>query len=73
MGTIGVGTGRVEERAAETSAPSVQAAMERATAAIEVMRSALLEAGAEPLRDLIAAMHSKLLIAELRRHRESRG
>jgi uncharacterized protein YggE len=33
--------------AAETSAPSVQAAMERATAAIEVMRSALLEAGVE--------------------------
>jgi DNA-binding transcriptional MerR regulator len=33
----------------------------------------LLEAGAEPLRDLIAAMHSKLLVEELRRHRESRG
>jgi DNA-binding transcriptional MerR regulator len=32
----------------------------------------LLEAGAEPLRDLIAAMHSKLLVEELRRHRESR-
>lgn len=33
----------------------------------------LMEAGAEPLRDLIAAMHSKLLIAELRRHRDSRA
>jgi DNA-binding transcriptional MerR regulator len=33
----------------------------------------LLEAGAEPLRDLIAAMHSKLLVDELRRQRESRG
>jgi DNA-binding transcriptional MerR regulator len=33
----------------------------------------LLEAGAEPLRDLIAAMHSKLLVEELKRHRESRG
>jgi DNA-binding transcriptional MerR regulator len=32
----------------------------------------LLEAGAEPLRDLIAAMHSKLLVEELRRHRDSR-
>jgi uncharacterized protein YggE len=31
--------------AAETSAPSVQAAMERAAAAIGVMRSALLDAG----------------------------
>jgi DNA-binding transcriptional MerR regulator len=33
----------------------------------------LLEAGAEPLRDLIAAMHSKLLVEELRRHRNSRA
>jgi DNA-binding transcriptional MerR regulator len=33
----------------------------------------LLEAGAEPLRDLIAAMHSKLLVEELRRHREARS
>jgi DNA-binding transcriptional MerR regulator len=33
----------------------------------------LLEAGAEPLRDLIAAMHSKLLVEELRRHRDSRA
>ncbi len=32
----------------------------------------LLEAGAEPLRDLIAAMHSKLLVEELRRQRDSR-
>ena len=33
----------------------------------------LLEAGAEPLRDLIAAMHSKLLLAELQHHRDSRA
>ena len=33
----------------------------------------LLEAGAEPLRDLIAAMHSKLLLAELQRHRDTRA
>ncbi|MEX1142574.1 MAG: MerR family transcriptional regulator [Thermoleophilaceae bacterium] len=33
----------------------------------------LMEAGAEPLRDLIAAMHSKLLLAELRRHRDAHG
>jgi len=33
----------------------------------------LLETGAEPLRDLIAAMHSKLLVEELRRHREARS
>jgi DNA-binding transcriptional MerR regulator len=33
----------------------------------------LLQAGAEPLRDLIAAMHTKLLVAELERHRAGRG
>ena len=33
----------------------------------------LMEAGVEPLRDLIAALHSKLLVEELKRHRESRG
>jgi DNA-binding transcriptional MerR regulator len=32
----------------------------------------LLQAGAEPLRDLIAAMHTKLLVAELERHRAGR-
>jgi DNA-binding transcriptional MerR regulator len=32
----------------------------------------LIEAGAEPLRDLIAALHTKLLVAELQRHRDSR-
>jgi DNA-binding transcriptional MerR regulator len=33
---------------------------------------ALIEAGAEPLRDLIAALHSKLMVAELTRAREAR-
>ena len=33
----------------------------------------LIEAGAEPLRDFIAALHSKLLIEELKNHRGSRG
>jgi DNA-binding transcriptional MerR regulator len=32
----------------------------------------LLEAGAEPLRELIAALHTKLLVAELTRAREAR-
>jgi DNA-binding transcriptional MerR regulator len=32
----------------------------------------IIAAGAEPLRDLIGAMHSKLLLAELRRQREAR-
>jgi hypothetical protein len=33
----------------------------------------LIEAGSEPLQELIAALHSKLLIAELRKQRAARG
>jgi DNA-binding transcriptional MerR regulator len=33
----------------------------------------MLEAGAEPLKDLIAALHTKLLVAELERRRPDRG
>jgi DNA-binding transcriptional MerR regulator len=33
----------------------------------------MLEAGAEPLQDLIAALHTKLMVAELERHRARRG
>jgi hypothetical protein len=33
----------------------------------------LIEAGAQPLRDLIGALHHKLLVAELRRQRDERG
>jgi DNA-binding transcriptional MerR regulator len=32
----------------------------------------MLEAGAEPLRELIAALHTKLMVAELERHRTRR-
>ena len=32
----------------------------------------LIEAGAQPLNDLIGALHTKLLVAELERHRASR-
>ncbi len=42
-------------------------------AEVEVERAVeIVAAGAEPLRDLIGAMHSKLLLAELRRQREAR-
>jgi DNA-binding transcriptional MerR regulator len=34
---------------------------------------ALIEAGAEPLQDLVSALHSKLLVAEMRRQRAERG
>lgn len=33
----------------------------------------MLEAGAQPLHELIAALHTKLMVAELERHRARRG
>jgi len=33
----------------------------------------MLQAGAQPLQDLIAALHTKLMVAELERHRARRG
>jgi len=33
----------------------------------------MLESGAQPLQDLIAALHTKLLVSELERHRAGRG
>ena len=33
----------------------------------------MLETGAQPLQDLIAALHTKLMVTELERHRASRG
>jgi DNA-binding transcriptional MerR regulator len=33
----------------------------------------MLEAGAQPLKDLIAALHTKLMVAELERHRGNLG
>jgi DNA-binding transcriptional MerR regulator len=42
-------------------------------AEVDVERAVeIIAAGAEPLRDLIGAMHSKLLLAELRRRRDVR-
>jgi DNA-binding transcriptional MerR regulator len=42
-------------------------------AEVDVERAVeIIAAGAEPLRDLIGAMHSKLLFAELRRQRDAR-
>jgi hypothetical protein len=51
----------------------VEVVLERLAGELEPDRVVeLIEAGAEPLRDFIAALHSKLLIEELKRHRESR-
>src|SRR5436309_11773411 len=51
----------------------VEVVMDRLAGVVEPERVVeLLEVGAEPLKDLIAAMHSKLLVAELERQREAR-
>ena len=44
--------------------------LERLAGEVEVDRAVeIIASGAEPLRDLIGAMHSKLLLAALRRQR----
>jgi len=52
-------------------AEEVRILLDRLAGEVEVERALeIIAAGAEPLRDLIGAMHSKLLLAELRRHRQ---
>ncbi len=52
----------------------VELLMDRLAGSMEPARAvALIDDGVEPLRDLIAALHSKLLVAELRRQRDARG
>lgn len=51
-------------------AQEVEMVKERLAGEVEPERVVdMLEAGAEPLEDLIAALHTKLLLAELERHR----
>jgi DNA-binding transcriptional MerR regulator len=48
----------------------VRVLLERLAGRVEVERAVeIIASGAEPLRDLIGAMHSKLLLAALRSHR----
>ncbi len=50
----------------------VEVLMDRVAGKMEPDRAMeLIEAGAEPLKDLIAAMHTKVLVAELERQREA--
>ena len=50
----------------------VRALLGRLAGEVEVERAMeIIAAGVQPLRELIGAMHSKLLLAELRRHRTS--
>jgi DNA-binding transcriptional MerR regulator len=52
----------------------VQVLMERLAGEMDADRAVeLIDDGAEPLRDLIAALHQKLLVAELKRQRAARG
>ncbi len=52
----------------------VEVLMDRVAGSMEPDRAMeLIEAGAEPLKDLIAAMHTKVLIAELERQRSRSG
>jgi DNA-binding transcriptional MerR regulator len=52
----------------------VQVLMERLAGEMEPDRAVeLIQAGAQPLQDLIAALHTKLLVAELERQRAARG
>ena len=52
----------------------VRALLERLAGEVDVERAMeIVAAGTEPLRELIGAMHSKLLLAELRNHRGTRG
>lgn len=52
----------------------VEVVMERLAGKVEPERVVeMLESGSEPLKDLIAAMHTKLLVAELERQRERRA
>jgi DNA-binding transcriptional MerR regulator len=54
-------------------AEEVRILLDRLAGEVEVERALeIIAAGAEPLRDLIGAMHSKLLLAELSRQRNGR-
>ena len=52
----------------------VDVLLERLAVEMDTQRAVdMIEAGAEPLHDLISALHSKLLVAELRRQRDARA
>jgi hypothetical protein len=54
-------------------AEEVRVLLDRLAGRVEVDRAlAIISSGAEPLRELIGAMHSKMLLAELRRQRGHR-
>jgi DNA-binding transcriptional MerR regulator len=61
---------RYKEALAPLVEQEVRVLLERVAGEVSVDRAVeIIASGAEPLRDLIGAMHSKLLLAELRRQR----
>jgi DNA-binding transcriptional MerR regulator len=65
---------RYREALAPLVAEEVGVLLARLAGEVEVERAVeIISKGAEPLRDLIGAMHSKLLLAELRRQRAGAG
>ena len=61
---------RYQEALAPLVEEEVRVLLERVAGEVSVERAVeIIASGAEPLRDLIGAMHSKLLLAELRRQR----
>jgi hypothetical protein len=61
---------RYREALAPLVAEEVSVLLARLAGEVDVERAVdIISRGAEPLRDLIGAMHSKLLLAELRRQR----
>jgi DNA-binding transcriptional MerR regulator len=61
---------RSQEALAPLVVEEVRVLLERVAGEVSVDRAVeIVASGAEPLRDLIGAMHSKLLLAELRRQR----
>ena len=61
---------RYREALAPLVAEEVRILLDRLAGEVDVERALeIIAAGAEPLRDLIGAMHSKLLVAELSRQR----
>ena len=63
---------RYREALAPLVADEVSVLIARLAARVDTDRAVeIIESGVEPLRDLIGAMHSKMLVAELRRQRRS--
>ena len=67
-------TVRYKQALEELVKEEVQVLLGRLAGEVETERAVeLIEAGAAPLNDLIAALHQKLLVAELSRQRATRG